>query len=88
MFSDHEQVWWIVPAGQRVRHAITQRPGSRPDGDVVTALCAEPVKLPYGTWPTSKEPASRKITERCAECTDALSGHPGRDELVVTVWDS
>lgn len=89
MFSDREHVWWIVPAGQRVRHAITERPGARPAGDVVHALCSSAVKLPAQTWPASKEPLSRRITERCPECELRVADQQQRTgDLVVTTWDS
>ncbi|GAB3299271.1 hypothetical protein [Parasphingorhabdus pacifica] len=89
VFHNHEQVWWIVPAGQRLRHAITVRPGARPAGDVVQALCDSPVKLPYGTWPASKEPNSRRITERCADCEVQVADEQQRStDLVVSMWDS
>lgn len=89
MVLDREQVWWIVPAGQQIRHAITRRPGSRPAGDLVNALCSAAVKLPYETWPTSKEPASRSVTARCAECEAEVAARRERDEeLIVVNWDS
>ncbi len=89
MFTDHDQVWWIVPAGQRLRHAITVRPGARPAGDAVRALCSAAVKIPHETWPASKEPNSRRITERCEECESAVADQLERDsDLVVSVWDS
>lgn len=89
MFSDRERVWWIVPAGQRLRHAITERPGARPAGDTVQALCSAAVKIPYETWPPTKEPASRSITERCGECEAQVAAHQREiADLVVTTWDS
>lgn len=89
MFSDHEQVWWIVPAGQRLRHAVTVRPGARPAGDTVPALCSATVKLPYETWPATKEPTSRRITERCAECEAQVADQQRRSkDLVISMWDS
>lgn len=89
MFSDHERVWWIVPAGQRLRHAITERPGARPAGDTVRALCSAEVKIPYETWPPSKEPASRRITEHCSECeTEVADQQRQSADLVVSTWDS
>jgi hypothetical protein len=88
VFPDREQVWWIVPAGQRLRHAITDRPGARPAGDVVLALCSASVKLPYETWPASKEPASRRITERCPECEEEVADQQQRTDLVISTWDS
>jgi hypothetical protein len=89
VFSDREQVWWIVPAGQRMRHAITDRPGSRPAGDIVQALCMADVKLPYETWPASREPVTRRITDRCPECeTKVLDQQERVRNLVVSTWDS
>jgi hypothetical protein len=89
VFPDREHVWWIVPAGQRLRHAITERPGARPAGDVVHALCSAEVKIPYETWPASKEPVSRRITDRCAECESQVADHQQRSgDLVVSIWDS
>lgn len=89
MFPDHDHVWWIVPAGQRLRHAITVRPGARPAGDIVQALCSNPVKLPYETWPASKEPSSRRITDRCADCEEQVASQLQRSkDLVVSTWDS
>lgn len=89
MIVEHEQVWWIVPAGQRQRHAITDRPGARPAGDTVRALCTASVKLPYETWPTSKEPASLSISDRCEGCETVVTEHQQRGgELVISTWDS
>ncbi|WP_243789580.1 hypothetical protein [Saccharopolyspora gloriosae] len=89
MFPDQEHVWWIVGAGQRVRHAITVRPGARPAGDPVTALCATTIKLPHETWPATKEPSSRRITERCPECEQHVEEQLERDrDLLVTTWDA
>lgn len=86
---DRDRVWWIVPAGQRLRHAITARPGSRPAGDVVQALCCAEVKLPYETWPASKEPATRHITDLCPACeVEVLDQQQRTDNLVVSIWDS
>ncbi|GAA3362402.1 MULTISPECIES: hypothetical protein [Saccharopolyspora] len=89
MFPDQEHVWWIVGAGKRVRHAITVRPGARPAGDPVQTLCDATIKLPHETWPATKEPSSRRITERCAECEQAVDEQLARDgDLVVTTWDA
>jgi hypothetical protein len=89
MFSDREHVWWIVPAGQRIRHAINERPGARPAGHAVRALCSDNVKLPSHTWPASKEPASRRITDRCPECESQVAHQQQHNgDLVVTTWDS
>ena len=89
MFNDREQVWWIVPSGQRMRHAITERPGARPAGDVVQALCSAEVKIPYETWPATKEPTTRSITDRCPECeSQVVSQQESGRNLVVTTWDS
>ncbi|WP_344686229.1 hypothetical protein [Saccharopolyspora taberi] len=86
---DREQVWWIVPPGQRIRHAVTDRPGARPAGDVVPALCSAAVKIPYETYPPSREPRSRAITERCPECERQVADQLRRSaDLVVSVWDS
>ncbi len=88
MFLDREQVWWIVPAGQQIRHAITQRPGSRPSGYLVTALCSMAVKLPHETWPTSREPTSRAVTTHCSGCESVVAEHRERnEELVVANWE-
>ncbi|MDR7301074.1 hypothetical protein [Haloactinomyces albus] len=89
MFLDREHVWWIVPAGQQLRHAITNHPGSRPAGDLVTALCSAMVKLPYETWPASREPASRRITARCPNCqTEVADRQETVEGLIVSTWDS
>ncbi|CAM00619.1 hypothetical protein A8924_1692 [Saccharopolyspora erythraea NRRL 2338] len=89
MLSDRAQVWWIVPPGQRMRHAITESPGARPAGDRVPALCAAEVKIPYETWPASREPRSRAITDRCPECEQRVDERLELDaDLVVRVWDS
>ena len=89
MFSDREQVWWIVPAGQRMRHAISERPGARPAGDTVRALCSASVKIPYETWPAEREPATRGITERCVDCQTEVARQQERSgDLVVTTWDN
>ncbi|WP_295144397.1 hypothetical protein [Saccharopolyspora sp.] len=89
VFPDREHVWWIVGAGERVRHAITVRPGARPAGDPVVALCATTIKLPHETWPASKEPSSRRITERCPDCEQRVDEELARDdELMITNWDS
>lgn len=88
MRFDRDKVWWIVPAGQQIRHAITEHPGSRPAGDLVNALCSASVKLPYDTWPMSKEPASRGITERCRECDAEVANRQQTAELRVATWDS
>lgn len=88
MLIDREQVWWIVPAGHQMRHAITARPGSRPSGDAVPALCSASVKLPYETWPLSSEPASRNITHRCRLCEEQLAElQRSSEDLLVTTWD-
>jgi hypothetical protein len=89
VFFDREQVWWIVPPGQRQRHAISERPGARPGGDLVRALCAASVKIPYETWPATKEPASRSITDHCPACEQQVAEHRAHTEdLVVSTWDS
>jgi hypothetical protein len=89
VFPDREQVWWIVPAGMRLRHAITDRPGARPAGDTVHALCSAAVKLPHETWPASKEPVSRHITDRCPECERKVADQQRHiDNLVISTWDS
>lgn len=88
MRFDRDKVWWIVPAGQQIRHAITEHPGSRPAGDLVDALCSTAVKLPYDTWPMSREPASRGITQRCADCTTELTNRQQTTDLEVATWDS
>lgn len=89
MFLGREQVWWIVPSGGQIRHAITNHPGSRPAGDLVTALCSAVVKLPYETWPASREPASRRVTARCSDCeTQVTERQEQSEELVVSTWDS
>lgn len=89
MFSDREQVWWIVPAGKRVRHAIADRPGAKPAGASVQALCSASVKIPYETWPAEREPATRGITERCLDCQAQVSRQQERTrDLVVSTWDN
>lgn len=89
MFPDREHVWWIVGAGERVRHAITVRPGARPAGDPVRTLCEATIKLPHETWPATREPSSRKITERCPVCEQRVSERLDADvDLVITTWDS
>lgn len=89
MFPDREQVWWIVGTGERVRHAITVRPGARPAGDPVPALCDSTIKLPHETWPATKVPSSRKITDRCPVCEQRVAEELERDiDLVITTWDS
>ncbi len=88
MQFDRDKVWWIVPAGQQIRHAITEHPGSRPAGDLVDALCSTPVKLPYDTWPMSREPVSRGITRRCSECETEVASRREHADLKVATWDS
>lgn len=89
MLFDGDQIWWIVPPGQQMRHAITEHPGAWPAGETVTALCSTPVKLPHDTWPLSREPASLGVTRRCSECAEELGARKRRDERIkVSNWDS
>ncbi|WP_228047008.1 hypothetical protein [Saccharopolyspora montiporae] len=79
---DRVDVFWIVGAGFRIRHAMSTLPGAICAGDWEAALCATWLKIPTAT-PYGREPASTAITERCTECTAEVTRGGFREH----VWD-
>ncbi|GAA2332750.1 hypothetical protein GCM10009854_05090 [Saccharopolyspora halophila] len=75
-------VFWIVGAGFRVRHAMFALPGSVYTGAWVPALCEMWLLIPSAT-PFGQVPVTAKYTEQCAECELIVAdrGHRGH------VWD-
>lgn len=76
-------VYWVVSPMACLRHGITERPGAWPAGTVVTALCGDRVKIPWGTPFGCGSPQTMSVTEQCPGCVAEYEcrGCPS------TVWD-
>ena len=77
-----QDVFWVVGAGFKIRHAMAVLPGSTFAGDWVISLCDLWIKIPTST-PYGQEPSSKQITERCPRCL-ALAEREGHHQHV---WD-
>ncbi|MBA8827036.1 hypothetical protein FHX42_004420 [Saccharopolyspora lacisalsi] len=60
-------VWWVVPAGQSLRHATRQEPGAQMDGGPLAVLCGAEAKVPF-TTPAGTTPRSVGVWHRCRDC--------------------
>ena len=74
-------VFWIVGAGQAVRHATTLRPGAVYAGQRIPSLCEGQVKVPQPT-PLGRDPVTKAITGKCADCERKAHGR-----FAETSWD-
>ncbi|EQD86704.1 hypothetical protein A8924_7099 [Saccharopolyspora erythraea NRRL 2338] len=70
--------FWIVGVGEKVRHATDIRPGAAPAGDWIPTLCEVWIRVPFSTV-IGQEPKSKDVTERCPNCTEAVSQRKYRD---------
>ncbi|MFC7343137.1 hypothetical protein [Saccharopolyspora griseoalba] len=75
-------VFWIVGAGFRARHAMTALPGSVYSGAWVPALCEMWLLIPSAT-PYGQVPVTAKYTERCPDCANLVARHAHREHT----WD-
>ncbi|MHA6802556.1 hypothetical protein [Salinifilum ghardaiensis] len=80
--DDFSDVFWIVGAGARIRHAMRTLPGAVFAGESVTTLCGSSVKVPMST-PAGRTPASAHVTDRCPPCAATAEA----ERLVGHVWD-
>ncbi|GAB3286438.1 hypothetical protein [Parasphingorhabdus pacifica] len=78
-----QTVYWLLGPGARVRHAVEFGPGSFPGGQLLPTVCNRWIKVPFGA-PSGGEDISRKINERCGECTEAITPHKPSE----VVWDA
>ncbi|MFC7344677.1 hypothetical protein [Saccharopolyspora griseoalba] len=76
-----QDLFWIVGAGQTVRHATTRRPGAVYAGQRIQALCDGQMKVPQPT-PLGREPLTKSITGKCADCERKAQGR-----FAETNWD-
>lgn len=76
-----DAVYWVVPYKEIERHAMCAKPGALPAGAPVRAICGLEFSVPIST-PYREVPASRAITNRCADCGRGLP--LGACEIV---WD-
>jgi hypothetical protein len=80
----HEQLqdlFWIVGAGQAVRHATTLRPGAVYAGQSIRSRCDGQMKVPHPT-PLGREPETKRVTGKCADCERKAQGR-----FTETNWD-
>ncbi|GAA0506406.1 hypothetical protein GCM10011581_42210 [Saccharopolyspora subtropica] len=83
VFDDERQnVFWIVGSGMDRRHATTIRPGAVYAGQVISALCEQPLKIPQAT-PNGRMPRSKAVTDRCEECARLVADA----DFAETAWD-
>lgn len=73
--------YWIVPPGEKVRHATMLRPGAWIQGGEITVLCGRAMKAPYAT-PYGRKPRTAEVTGRCEDCQRGLVNATSAD------WDA
>lgn len=62
-----DRVFWLVGPGKKLRHAVRVHPAALPHGEFIPTVCETWIRVPFST-PYDRIPASKAITERCADC--------------------
>ncbi len=81
--DDRTTVYWIVPSGAVIRHAITKRPGTVINGERTTALCDAEIKIPFPTL-AYRMPKGALVSQRCPGCQVAVDDYA---RTIQVVWD-